>query len=427
MTSTRFVVLGVAPARAEWFRAVSQWAHSSSVPLEFLKCVSAEEVRARLASGQPFSALIADGGIPAVDRDLVAAAMDAECAVVVVEDPRLRRDWIELGAVATLPAQFDRAQLLGVLSQHATVVAHPNGDGAPAEPAPASERGTALTVAVTGSGGVGVSTAAIALAQGLATERRRRVLLADFCLRAEQAMLHDVGDVAPGVQELVDAHRTGRPTAEDVRALAFHIAERRYDLLLGLRRPRFWSALRPRALEAAFASLASAYGAVVCDVDSDFEGESDGGSLDVEERNALARLAVQRADAIVAVGAPTMKGLHSLAVIVSEAHAVAAGVPVVAVLNRAPRAPRVRADVTAALHRLVARSSETPLFGPLFLPERKVDALLRDGARLPAVLTQPLTGAVGAVVPRHARVPRTHVPGRVRPGTVGTWAEPAAG
>src|SRR5207245_2518522 len=64
MNHDRFVVLGVASARAPWFRAVSQWAHAASVPLEFLKCLSPEEVRARLGSGQPLSALRADAGVP---------------------------------------------------------------------------------------------------------------------------------------------------------------------------------------------------------------------------------------------------------------------------------------------------------------------------------------------------------------------------
>ena len=59
----RFVVLGLAPARAAWFRSVGVWATSGALPAEFLKCVSAEEVRARLASGRPFSALVADAGL----------------------------------------------------------------------------------------------------------------------------------------------------------------------------------------------------------------------------------------------------------------------------------------------------------------------------------------------------------------------------
>ena len=38
-----------------------------------------------------------------------------------------------------------------------------------------------------------------------------RVLLADLALRADQAMIHDAGELGPGIQELVDAHRLGHP------------------------------------------------------------------------------------------------------------------------------------------------------------------------------------------------------------------------
>jgi hypothetical protein len=429
MKADRFVVLGVAPARAPWFRTVSQWANAASLPVEFLKCLSPEEVRARLASGQPFSALLADAGVPAVDRDLVSAAARAACAVVVVEDKRVRRDWVALGAAATLPPDFDREQLLGVLLQHAAHVAQPEDSPLPEAPPVSTEH--CVVVAVTAPGGTGASTAAIALAQGVAAETRGRspVLLADLCLRAEQAMLHDVRDVAPGLQELVDAHRFGSLTVSETRALAFRIAERRYDLLLGLRRARFWAALRPTSIDAAFESLMAAYGTVVCDVDGDLEGENESGSLDVEERNGLSRLAVQRADVVIAVGAPSMKGLHSLAVTVGAVHAAAPSAAVLAVVNCAPRSPRVRAEFTSALHKLVSgAAADRQVYGPVFLPERKVDTLLRDGARLPAPLVQPLTGAVGALIAEGAcRERPVPLPPAVRPGSLGTWAEPAIG
>ena len=425
----RFVVLGVAPARVPWFREVSQWTNASSLPVEFVKCLSPEEVRARLASGQPFSALLADAGVPAVDRDLVSAAARADCAVVVVEDKRVRRDWAALGAAATLPPDFDRDQLLGVLLQHAVQVGQPV-DQAMAEAQPANTD-HCVVVAVTGPGGTGASTAAIALAQGAAAEARghSRVLLADLCLRAEQAMLHDVGDVAPGLQELVDAHRFGSLAVSETRALAFRIAERRYDLLLGLRRARFWSALRPKSIDAAFESLMAAYGTLVCDVDADLEGEDESGSLDVEERNGLSRLAVQRADVVIAVGAPSMKGLHSLAVTVGGIRTAAPDAAVLAVVNCAPRSPRGRAEITSALHQLTSGASPgRQVYGPVFLPERKVDSLLRDGAPLPAPLVQSLTRAVGALIAEGARRERAvPPPPAVRPGSLGTWAEPATG
>lgn len=89
----RYVVLGLAPARAAWFRSVGSWANSGALAAEFVKCLSAEEVGARLASGRPYSALVADGCLPSLDRDLVARAAAAGCAVLVVDDRRVDRDW----------------------------------------------------------------------------------------------------------------------------------------------------------------------------------------------------------------------------------------------------------------------------------------------------------------------------------------------
>ena len=77
------------------------------------------------------------------------------------------------------------------------------------------------------------------------------VLLADLNLDADQAALHDARDVVPGVAELVDAHRGGQPSADEIRTLTFRVPSRSYHLLLGLRRHRDWTVLRPRAFEAA--------------------------------------------------------------------------------------------------------------------------------------------------------------------------------
>ncbi len=92
-------------------------------------------------------------------------------------------------------------------------------------------------------------------------------LLADLALDADQAMLHDAGDVVPGVQELVEIHRNARPPAPtDPRSLAFAVTDRHYDLLLGLRRHRDWVTLRPAPFDAALDGLRRAYKAVVADV-----------------------------------------------------------------------------------------------------------------------------------------------------------------
>jgi len=437
MASERFVVLGLAHARSEWFRALGQWSTSGALPAEFVKCLSAEEVRARLASGRPFSALLADAGLPPVDRDLLATARAANCATLVVDDGRTVRDWVALGASAVLSAGFERDDLLGALTAHARPIARGEArSGAVAGPGPAMPATWSCPVAaLTGPGGTGVSTAAIALAQALGDDVRNAglVCLADFRLHAEQAMLHDARDVLPSVQELVEAHRAGQPSAEVVRGQAFSVEERGYHLLLGLRQARYWPSLRRRAFEATFESLRNAYRMLVCDVDAELEGEAEGGSIDVEERHVMARTTMAGANAVFAVGLPSMKGVHALVRVLVEL--LGSGVPpdrIVPVVNRAPRSPRSRAGLAAAVSELagpaVARASEAAGFAalpaPVFLPERKVDEALHDGTRMPAGLGAPLAGAFAAVLERgSARRPAAE-PERVRPGSLGRWSEP---
>lgn len=430
MAADRFVVLGLAPARALWFRSVGLWANSGALPAEFLRCISVEEVRARLASDRPFSALIADAGLPAVDRDLLAAAGAAGCTVLIVSDGRDRRDWAELGAARVLPPTFGREELVAALTACARTVRR--GDADPSTllytPSPPTWRGA--VAALTGPGGTGVSTASMALAQSLGDDVRHSgmVLLADLRLHAEHAVLHDAGDVLPCVQELVEAHRSGQPTVDAIRSLAFSVTDRHYDLLLGLRRARHWPAIRPRAFEAAFDSLRRAWGVVVCDIDPDLEGEDDAGSIDVEERNVMARTAVAQADVVFAVGLPELKGMHALVRVLQEL--VAFGVDatrLVPVFNRAPRSARTRAGLAAALAELTDPFAGGRLANPIHLPERNVEADLHDGARLPPALGAPLAGAYRAVLERARAGPAPSVPERVRPGSLGRWAEEAIG
>ncbi|MDP8992986.1 MAG: hypothetical protein M3N31_08070 [Actinomycetota bacterium] len=428
----RYVLLGLAPARSSWFRVVAQWANAGAIPAEFVKCLSVEELRARLASGRPFSAALVDAGVPGLDRDLVDTARHSRCALVAVAGPRAHHDWQELGVAAVLPEYFDPKSLLEALGAHAATV--PRGDAVPGqpptEPAPAWRGRVAV---VCGPGGTGASTAAIALAQGLAGEPHhgRSVLLADLALNAEQAMLHDARDVVPGVQELVEDHRSRRPPADAVRGLAYQVHERGYQLLLGLRQARAWPAIRPKAFEAAFDSLRGAYRVVVCDTDADLEGEDEGGSADVEERNVMARTAASQADVVLAVGVPGMKGLYSLVRVLNELRSF--GVPperVLPVVNRAPKSPRSRAEITAAVAHLAGAGvaggdgDRPSLPSPVFLPERRVDEILRDGARLPGALTEPLAGAFAAVVnvADGIALPSAADPRRVQPGSLGWWA-----
>lgn len=415
----RYVLLGLASARAAWFRGVAAWATAASLPAEFVKCVSAEEVRARLASGRPVSAVLLDGRLPEVDRDLVDRARHAGAAVFVVDTGRGERDWVALGVHRVLPAELDRRTLLDALAACAPVVS--GHERLPGDPLPAAGPvASGRVVAVCGPGGTGVSTVAIALAQGLASSGD--VVLADLALHAEQAALHDARDVYPGVQELVEGFRSGRLSSAEVRAMTFSVVERGYDLLLGLRRARAWSTLRPRAFEAALYGLRGAYSTLVCDVDADVEGEEEGGSADVEDRHVMARTALRTADAVFVVAVPGMKGLHAAVRVLGELRTF--GVPaerIVPVVNRAPRSRRARGELATGFAELLG---PTAVAAPLFLPERDVDAALRDGVRLPSTLVAPLVGACHVVAGRRSSpaVGAGLVAVPVRPGSLATWS-----
>jgi hypothetical protein len=444
MATDRYVVLGLARVRTPWFGAVAQWATSAALPLDFVKVVSLEEARARLRTGRPFSALLVDGGLTALDRDLVVLACRHGCAVIAVDDGRTARPWRELGVHAVLPADLQPQHLAEALRAVARPIARGDGQALPTEPHPEPPGAwQGALVAVTGAGGVGRSTVALALAAGLAADPRDRglVLLADLALHAQQALLHDAGDVVPGLPELVEAHRGAALGAAEVRSLCFAVPGRGYDLLLGLRRHRDWTALRPRAFDAARHSLRRAYRMVVADVDADVEGEAQCGSTDVEDRNLLARHTLADADLVLVVGLAGLAGAHSQLRVLREV--LELGVPgegIVPVVNRAPRSPRLRAEAGTTLARLLAATAPAAVLAasPLFLPERRrVAEALRDNAPPPAALVRPLasavralldggrttgggSGAVGDGLAAAAPVP-------VVPGSLGSWTEEEVG
>jgi hypothetical protein len=257
------------------------------------------------------------------------------------------------------------------------------------------------------------------------------VLLADLALHADLAMLHDTGDVVPGLQELVEAHRSGRVAPDGIRRLVFDVPDRRYHLLLGLRRHRDWVVLRPRAVAEALDGVLGRYRTVVADVDADLEGEAECGSVDVEERNVLARTAAARADLVVVVGQPGPKGLLTMSRVVDDLRRV--GVEparVVPVVNRAPRSGRGRAEIVRATVDLMAGLEPRGVAAPLFVADRRgLDDIIIGAGRLPAGLTTDIAVGVRALLdrlPPHRRTSGSEPePQRVAPGRLGAWTEDA--
>jgi hypothetical protein len=246
--------------------------------------------------------------------------------------------------------------------------------------------------------------------------------------RAEQAVLHDARDVVPGIQELVEAYRNGRPSAREIQQQTFHVTDRGYHLLLGLRQPRAWATIRPRAFEATVSGLSTVFDTLICDTDADLEGEADGGSIDVEDRNVMARTIARQADVVFVVGAPGVKGTHALTRVIGDL--LAYGVPpevLVPVVNRGPRRRRMQEELGKALREFLPPGMA--LDDPLILPERKVDEALRDGIALPVGIVEPLAHAWDHLHRRVQDAPGSDAdayerfPQRIEPGALGVWTD----
>lgn len=425
--SARYALLALAHPRAGWFREVARWASSASIPVDYTVTVSPQQAIVHLEGDRPYSALMVDASVSGVDRELISAAGSRGTRTIVVDDGSGRHDWRALGASAVLPSLFDRASLVSLLEAHALPVDELTAVPHTLAPRPVDPSAHGLLVAVTGPGGTGTSTVARALAQGLAQRRPGDVLLADLALHADQAVLHGTGDVVPALQELVEAHRAGSPDGDAVRDHTFEGERVGYRLLLGLRRHHDWAALRPNATAAAIASLRRAFPVVVADVEPDVEGEALTGSLDVEERNHLARTATAQAHLVLVTGSPTTQGVHRMlgAIRGLRDHGVRAEA-IQPVLTRVPRRPARRASLVAAIHELsTLESTAAPVPPPLFVVHRNdVEQCVRDGEPLPTALAEPLARDVGALLAQleqSGEPPAQPEPERLRPGSLGGW------
>lgn len=404
-------LLVLADTRVAWRERIQRW--SSTGPATFLP--SAAHVRAVVRRGARRAVLI-DGSRSDADRDLLLDVVDAGSLAVVVDDGRRLDDWARMGATAVLPRDFDEQQLHAAVNRGTLPAVRSSTD--------VVDRGPwGPLVAVTGPGGTGASVVAIATAQGLATSGGR-VLLADCCLHAEQGMLHDVHNAQPGLADLVALHADATPGVRQVRQLVVGVVERGYHLLPGLRRSRHWSTVGPASFRTALASLRMAFDAVVADVDADVEGEADGGSLDVEERNRLSREVLGSADVVLVVGQPSMKGVYALVrTMIDLLEFDLRPDRMLPVVNQAPTAPGARAGLGRAVQGLLAGATSGAAVGPvLFLPAVPVDPYLCARDPLPGPLPSLLAGAVGAVLARGDEADgRRLEPERVGTGVLGHW------
>lgn len=434
MSDEHFVVLGVARPRTTWLTDVGRWATSSLLPIEFIRCVSIDEVRSRLHSDRRFSALLLGEDCTGVDREVIETARDAGCVPIVITDSTPRRDWPALGAADTLSQPVTPQQLLAALRAHAIGVDHRSPiaiDETSVDSSP-----TGRLIAVLGPGGSGTSTTAIAIASHLAVQPSRshestptRVGLIDASLNADQALLHDLGDVVPGLQELVDLHRTANPTNDEIRNFFWFSPRHGYDVLPGLRRHRDWSTLRRRTTVAALASIHRAFEFVVADVDADFEGESQTGSIDIEDRNLLARELASNADLVVLTVRAGITGLSRALQNLRELAELGVETErILLVVLGAPRSTRHRSELSRTILHLFdeavpSHSLPTPVMVPL---RRDLEPFLHDGTPPPRSAFGSITAAVSErlqqIEPRNPRPSFQTAPIAIIPGHLGRTA-----
>ena len=434
MSDEHFVVLGVARPRTTWLTDIGGWATSSMLPIEFIRCVSIDEVRSRLHSDRRFSAVLLGEDCTGVDRDVIETARDAGCVPIVITDSTPRRDWLALGAVDTLTKPVTPHHLLAALRDHAIGVDHRSQMPAHETSLDSSPPGRLITVL--GPGGSGTSTTAMAIASHLAVQPSRRhesfptrVGLIDASLNADQALLHDLGDVVPGLQELVDLHRTANPTIDEVRNFFWFSPRHGYDILPGLRRHRDWSTLRRRTTLAALASIHRSFDLVVADSDADFEGESETGSIDIEDRNLLARELARNADLVVLTVRAGITGLsRALRTLRELAELGVETERILLVILGAPRSTRHRSELSRTILRLFdetvpSHSLPTPVMVPL---RRDLEPFLHDGTPPPRSAFGSITAAVSErlhqMEPREPRPSFHSAPIAVIPGHLGRTA-----
>ena len=292
MPTDRYVLLALASGDA--------WAADLATALgaiEVVVCASVEEVRVRLRSGRPFSGLVVDDRRSPTDGldDLVGWVEQQGLPVVrarVGPGGRLPASAVDLVRRACRPIPF-ATRVPPVLLRRpdlaAAELAEETGDGG---------RGPGRLVAVCGAGSAAV---AFELATALAGRSAggHDLVLADLARPSAQAFLHGEADAAPALDEFV--HTSGRSSlgAAAVRAMTRPFPRGGYRWLPGLASPAHWTAVRPWGFDLALASLRRAFGMVVAEVTADFEGEADGGSLDVEERNHPARRVAGDADIVI--------------------------------------------------------------------------------------------------------------------------------
>ena len=318
MAADRYVVLGLARARAAWFGDVARWATSAALPVDFVKVrVGSRSCGPGCARAGRSRRCWSTAASPRSTATWSSSRRRTGCAVLAVDDGRSAGRGASLGVARGAAGGASGATSC---STPCGRVARPIARGRRARSLPTQPRGRAAGR----RGGAGSSPSPARAARAGRPWPWRwppawrpiratggLVVLADLALHAQQALLHDAGDVVPGLLELVEAHRSRLPRPTRCGAVLHGRPTGGYDLLLGLRRHRDWTALRPRALDAALDGLRRCLPAGRRRRRRRRRGR---GRVRLARRRGAQPAGPHRsreADLVVAVGLPGVAGLHA--------------------------------------------------------------------------------------------------------------------
>lgn len=225
-------------------------------------------------------------------------------------------------------------------------------------------------VVVLGPAPDAIALARRAAAAAVARSPRRATLLVDLT-RTAALDVHLGSPLAPGggLDAVLAAARTGHPAPGSIVELA-EVDPAGHRCLRGVSHPTAWIEVRTPAAERALDAIVGAAPLVVAAADPDLEGEAETGSIDVEERHALARGAVARADAV----------------------AIAADRELASAAGARATAERAAALAAARHPQVVAFAADGLALDPL-APIPTIGALVADAARRArrtAVVDQPI-------------------------------------
>lgn len=417
MTMRPYSILGLAHPRSNWLRDVSTWTNSGALSATLTKCFSEGEARQHLQALRPWSALIIDDHMALRCETLINEAASLSLPTFIVTDDSNDA----LRSTATLSASFTRDDLVAALATHAL----PSLEPEPQEIAKVISAGTkwqGSLIAVTGPGNTGASTVATAFAQHLGKKAvdPGSVALIDFARNAQQDVLHNVFNSRASVEDLIDANRMRVADSEDVRALLVSCDTRAFSLLCGVRKSSAWTTFGQGSIVRSLDALRQSYLQTVVDITCDVESRNETGSSDLELRNSLSIETARRADLVVVVGLPGVKGLHSVWQSVTTLLGVGVDSQrIVIVINRSPKNALARRGIASTLRSFIAASS--PLCDIACIGEYNIEPSLLDGTELPNKLTAEVAKSLEQALSSVHAVHADEVATPIAPGTLGDF------